>query len=104
MQYWRELSAKEQQTAIEQAEKFFSAFGSTKEIRSKVSANGYEKFLHLAEEQLATKFDLPPGFSERAREGLLASLIVCASDEEEFSQPYMDETVARFHNLLLKAD
>ena len=104
MQYWRELPEKEQRTAIEQAEKFFYAFASSLEIRSKISANGYEKFLRLAEGQLADRFDLPPNFSERAREGLLASLIACAADEEEFGQPYMDETVARFHLLLLKAD
>lgn len=104
MQQWRELSKANQKAALEDAEKFFAAYASTKEIRRKFSANGYEKYLSLAEEQLATMFDLPPNFSERAREGLLASLIDCAADEEEFGQPYADETVARFHNLLLKPD
>jgi hypothetical protein len=104
VQQWRELSKAEQKSALEQAEKFFCSFASTNEIRQKISANGYEKFLALAQQQLAEMFDLPPNFSERAREGLLASLIECAAAEEEFGQPYADEDVARFHNLLLKAD
>jgi hypothetical protein len=102
--YWRELPEIEQQTAIEHAERFFCEFASIKEIRRNVSANGYEKFLQAAEIELSTKFDLPPSFSARAREGLLASLIVCAANEEEFGQPYADETIARFHSLLLKLD
>jgi hypothetical protein len=102
VQYWRDLSGKEQNAAIEKAELFFAAFASTDEIKQDFSMKDFKIFLHLAENQLATTFDLPESFSARAREGLLASLIICAANEEKFGEPYSDQTVAQFHALLVK--
>lgn len=101
MQYWRELTEAEQKVALEEAEKFFSNYTTPSKIQQNLAAREFERLYQLAERQLLA-FDLPSQFSERARQGLLASLIVCAADEEKFGESNPDQHVAEFHELLIR--
>ena len=101
VQYWRELGKIEQKAALEKAEDFFSQFATPAELKKKLSPKEFAKLHRLAEQQI-TAFDLPQSFTERARQGLFASLMACAADEEDSGQPYSGQQVAAFHALLLK--
>ncbi len=69
-----------------------------------ISAAEFDRLGRLAQDQLAQKFDLPPEFPPRAREGLLGSLVLAAANETFGEEPYSDQTVAEIHLLLLKPE
>jgi len=69
-----------------------------------ISAGEFARLGRLAQDQLAQKFDLPPEFPPRAREGLLGSLVLVAAHEARGEEPYADQTVAEIHLLLLKPE
>lgn len=104
MHYWRELPAAEQSIALARAEQLLSSWPTRAELKPDFSAEEFDRLSRLAEDQLATKFDLPPQFPLRAREGLFASLILAAASESRGEEPYSDQTVADVHLLLLKPE
>lgn len=67
-------------------------------------AEEFDRLCRLAQDQLAQKFDLPPQFPPRAREGLLGSLVLVAANEALGDEPYSDQSVAEIHLLLLKPE
>jgi len=97
--YWRELPAAEQSIALARAEQLLSSWPTRAELQPEFSAAEFDRLCRLAEDQLATKFDLPPQFPPRAREGLLGSLIAAAANETRGEEPYSDQTVAEIHLL-----
>ena len=104
MHYWRELPAAEQSSALARAEQLLSSWPTRAELQPEFSAAEFDRLCRLAQDQLATKFDLPPQFPPRAREGLLGSLVLVAANEARGEEPYSDQTVADVHMLLLKPE
>jgi hypothetical protein len=104
VQYWRELPATEQSAALASAERILSARPTCAELQPDFPAEEFDRLCRLAQDQLAQKFDLPPQFPPRAREGLLSSLVLAAANEALGDEPYSDPTVAEIHLLLLKPE
>lgn len=104
MQYWRELPAAEQSSALANAGRILSSLPTCAELKPDLPADEFDRLCRLAQDQLARKFDLPPQFPPRAREGLLGSLVLVAANEALGEEPYSDQTVAEIHLLLLKPE
>ena len=94
----------EQAAALASAGRILSAWPTCAELQPDFPAEEFDRLCRLAQDQLAQKFDLPPQFPPRARDGLLGSLVLVAANEALGDEPYSDPTVAEVHLLLLKPE
>lgn len=102
VRYWRELPEPERQRALAEAEKYFASFPLAPAGYRQPAGNDARNLRRQAEHDVLEKFDLPSNFSARAREGLIASLIAAAINEQQTGESYPDARLADFHALLLK--
>jgi hypothetical protein len=102
VQYWRELPNAEQLRVLPIAEEFFARCPTAQEVAELLPARDYDRFLRVAEEQLEAAYDLPEGFSSRARAGLLGTLVMCAASDARTGDSPENQSLAEFHMLLTR--
>jgi hypothetical protein len=102
VQFWRELSDAEQLRVLPMAEEFFARCPTAKEVGELLPPKDYDRFLRTAEEQLEAAYELPEGFSARAKAGLLGTLVMCAASDARTGESRENQNLAEFQMLLTR--